>query len=198
MLFKMKNTLSGTLILTFYLAVAALLLQDAMNLEWDVFWREGTLGAIVLALIVLLIGDGAVQALMRMIYGPQFQNTFDRFLDKVVVGEWQVVLIVAVTAAAEEMFFRGVWLQAMLQYDWSPFWAVLLSTALFNLAHYFDEEGIRFWLLTSIWEGLVLGITYALTGSLLVIMIVHGIHDVLNGGAAIWLVQRKKKQQAKA
>jgi membrane protease YdiL (CAAX protease family) len=195
MLFRMKTTLSGTLILTFALFVASSTVWHALGLNLNVTWGENTLRDVIIALVVLLVGDGVVQGILRVIYGKRFQETFDTFLNDVVVGEWEVVLIVAVTAAMEEFFFRGVLAQGILQYGWGPVWMVILTTFISSLAHYFKRPGLNWWALTNWWEGLALGITYALTGSLITIMIVHAIHDVINGGVAIVLVNRIRARQ---
>jgi membrane protease YdiL (CAAX protease family) len=195
MLFRFKNTLRNTLLLTFTLFIASVLLQQALGLKWDLSWQANTPGIVLMSLVVLLIGDGVLQGVLRAIYGREFQNTFNKFLSEVVVGEWEVVLIVALTAATEEMFFRGVLTQGILQMGWGAVLAVILSSFIFNLSHYFQRPDINLWLLTSIWEGLVLAVTYVLTGSLIAIMVVHAIHDVLNGGIAIVLVRQMKQKQ---
>src|SRR5947209_20317995 len=105
MLFRVKNTLSGALLLTFILFTASVLLRQALNLNWDVAWKDNTFGIVLVSLVVLLIGDAGVQAILRAVYGTHFQDTFNKFLSEVVVGEWEVALIVGLTAATEEMFF---------------------------------------------------------------------------------------------
>lgn len=198
MLFRMKNSLRETLLLTFVLFTASILLSHALNLNWNNEWTADMPTTVLVALVVLLIGDGVVQGILRVAYGNRFQETFNKFLSEVVVGEWEVVLIVAATAAMEEMFFRGVILDGMLKMGAAPVLAVVVSCFIFNLSHYFKRPDINLWLLTSIWEGVLLAIVYVMTGSLLAIMLTHAIHDVLNGGAAIVMVQRMRGQKAQA
>jgi len=196
MLFRIKNSLWGTLVLTLVLFISAVILYTGLHIP-DVAWGNDTIKNIILSLVVLLIGDGVVQGGLRMFYGPQFQETFNTFLSEVVVGEWEVVIIVGLTAAMEEMFFRGALGGAMIGLlHWAPALVVIITSFIFSFSHYYKRPGLNMWLMTSIWEGLALGITYALTGSVITIMIVHAIHDIINGGVAIILVDRIKAAKA--
>jgi len=195
MLFRFKNSLSHTLLLTFALGVAGVLLQEPLNVQWTTTWNGEVTRQFFILLGILLVGDGVVQGLMRVIYRGNFQNTMNNFLKNVVVGDAEVFWIVGFTAAMEELFFRGI-LTLFFAQIWGPVWGVVVSSFLFNLAHYFKNDGIRFWLMTSIWEGLVMGIGLLYFGdnNILLIMVLHAVHDLLNGGAAIMLVRQMKNK----
>ncbi|MFZ4815818.1 MAG: CPBP family intramembrane glutamic endopeptidase [Phototrophicaceae bacterium] len=204
MFFYWKRALGSTYILTFALFVGAIVAQQAIGIPWVLRLRSAEesglplsdLWIIILASVLLLVVDGITQGVIRGFYGSKFQETQNLFLDNVAVGNYNVVWIVGVTAAMEELFFRGVIVQGMQHVGTGVIWAVIVGAFFSGLAHYFDDRpGYRWWALTNTSEGIFLAILQVLTGSILVVMIVHFIHDTLYGSVGIFLHRNLKASQ---
>lgn len=93
-------------------------------------------------------------------------------------GERIAFAAVSVTAGiCEEVLFRGFLLAVLTAlFPWGPDWALVVAGAvLFGLAHFY--QGISGVLGTSVLGG-VLGATYALTGSLLIPVLLHAAIDL--------------------
>jgi uncharacterized protein len=86
-------------------------------------------------------------------------------------------------ACGEELFFRG-----FIQGEWG----IVASTLIFGLAH-FGEKDIRIVSYWSFAHGLLFGLSYRLTGNLLVPMLAHGLFDL--GGVVYF--QRMMQKEAR-
>jgi hypothetical protein len=87
-------------------------------------------------------------------------------------GSGPVIAVAALAGLGEELLFRGV-LQAWLVGFSGPVAGVLLASALFGLVHAVTPA--YFVLATAM--GLYLGVLYHLTGSLLLVALVHALYD---------------------
>ncbi len=130
----------------------------------------GTLVYAVLALLTRLpIADGLKEILRQL--RPILK---DRPM-------WQLLVLSGMAGLGEEVFFRGflqVWLAEYMMIEA----AILISAILFGLLHF---ASVGYFLLTTL-LGLVLGITYWVTGSLLLIIVWHAVYDAI----AMWLLAR--------
>lgn len=87
---------------------------------------------------------------------------------------FDIVLFSVLAGVCEELFFRG-FLQNFLAY-WLPTWAAWLLTAVaFGLAHPVS----RAYVVLAGLIGLYFTVLYACLGNLLVVMIAHGVYDLI-------------------
>ena len=129
-----------------------------------------------LALVSALLGFAFVASLDAAIFianwciGVQpFLKRFDAEMGPVFahVGPLAIVAGGLLAGLGEETLFRGV-----VQHEWG----ILPAALLFALAH--AGRGIRLLAVWAVLQGLIFGWLYALTGNLLVPMLVHGAHDM--------------------
>ena len=95
-----------------------------------------------------------------------------------------IVLSFVATGPGEEILFRGG-VQGILRRTFSPISAVLLSSALFGLAHVTSvvaasgAGGVWGYIVSAFLLGLVLGGLYEYTGNLLIPIVVHGAYNAV-------------------
>lgn len=88
---------------------------------------------------------------------------------------WPVLILLSVFAGVgEELLFRGA-VQGWLAEHTGPITAVIAASLLFGLVHYVSFT--YFVIATGL--GLVLGMAYAITDSLLLVMVWHGVYDMV-------------------
>jgi len=105
----------------------------------------------------------SLSAHMRQLHG--FANDYS----------WRVLMALSVLAGVgEELLFRGA-VQGWLAWYLNDALAIFLASLLFGLVHYLSFA--YFVMATGL--GLVLGITYWMTDSLLLVMVWHGVYDML-------------------
>jgi membrane protease YdiL (CAAX protease family) len=101
------------------------------------------------------------------------------------------ILAGGLLAGGEEMFFRGVLLQYMIEtLDAGVYYAVIGSAVIFGVFHIIRNKRLALFSLWAFWEGVVLGAIYLYTDSLPVTMAVHAAHDM--AGFALFSLQRKR------
>lgn len=88
---------------------------------------------------------------------------------------WPVLVTLAVFAGVgEELLFRGA-IQGWLAQHVSATLAIVAASVLFGLVHYLSFT----YFLVATGLGLVLGTAYMLTDSLLLVMVWHGVYDMI-------------------
>jgi len=88
---------------------------------------------------------------------------------------WPVLVALAVFAGVgEELLFRGA-IQGWLAQHTHDVVAIVAASVLFGMVHYLSFT--YFLLATGL--GLVLGVAYALTDSLLLVLVWHGVYDMI-------------------
>lgn len=87
---------------------------------------------------------------------------------------WQLVAIGISAGIAEEFLFREV-LQTWVKGYWGGMWAIIVASLAFGFAH---AISVGYIILTVI-IGLVLGYLYEITGSLVLVMLIHGVYDII-------------------
>lgn len=186
MLFTVKRYLLPTLLLCSFFGTGSLLLRRLFLLSWSSSF----------SLVAILAGLGAVAASDGLLHGAFWLAGGERYLAHyrglaAHFAPQGVPEIVAggLLAMTEELFFRGILLQgAFERLEWPPVSALLLSALLFALLHIIARRELALFAIWAFWEGLLLGLVYLLSGSLLVSLLVHGLHD--SGGFALFAYQR--------
>lgn len=125
--------------------------------------------------------DGAIHGLALLFGGTWYRDAFRRFAARV-QGPMKPPEFVAgslMAAVGEEPFFRGLLLQTVLLPAGLPAVpAVLLVGLVFATAHAFRGMPLLFWA-WACWEGVYFGGLLVASGSLVVPMIAHGVHDLV-------------------
>jgi membrane protease YdiL (CAAX protease family) len=130
----------------------------------------GLLATVPLVAALLLLGRRRpgwfddVERLVRPLIGMLFRGR----------GAGPVVLVAALAGLGEELLFRGV-LQVWLADGFGGSAGLLLASVIFGMAHALS----RAYFLLATAMGLYLGGLFALTGSLLLPVIVHAVYDAV-------------------
>lgn len=95
---------------------------------------------------------------------------------------WSVlVALSALAGIGEELLFRGA-VQGWLGWHMDEWFAVAIASILFGLVHFLS---VAYFLMAAT-LGVALGITYVLTDSLILIMVWHGVYDMI----ALYVLRR--------
>ena len=112
-----------------------------------------------------------------------------------IVGEAASAEIISggLLAGGEELIFRGVLLEGLRSLAGlsSPA-AIAVAALAFGLCHLLPNRQLYPFAFWAVWEGALLGGIYVLSGSLLVAMVVHILHDI--GGFMLFAWQRRRWQ----
>ena len=191
MLFSVKNKAVLSLLLTFVFASVSLLLKYHLGLDWNLYIGEGTLGQLVLGLGILLASDLVIISILVIIFHTGFVRLWMELAGYFSRQSRYALLAGGLLAASEEMLFRGVLLQYMVQsLGLGNFSAVAVSAAAFALFHVIWKKRLALFSLWAFLEGVILGAIYVYTDSLPVVMAVHAAHDV--AGFALFSLQRRR------
>ncbi|MBK1850329.1 CPBP family intramembrane metalloprotease [Marinobacter sp. 1-4A] len=126
---------------------------------------------------------GALCTYGGLLLASQIPGLFPADLDRQMRGlyefasgySWPVLILLSVFAGVgEELLFRGA-VQGWLAEHTGPITAVIAASLLFGLVHYVSFT--YFVIATGL--GLVLGMAYAITDSLLLVMVWHGVYDMV-------------------
>ncbi len=100
------------------------------------------------------------------------ESLFDRLNEAVGRGGITVLLLVVVAPLCEEIFFRGLVLEQVWR-NRGTLWAVVASSLLFGLVH------APMWpqVVNAFAVGVILGYIYALSGSLIPVIIIHAVNN---------------------
>jgi hypothetical protein len=125
--------------------------------------------------VVALLINGVLHELFKRLIGAPYLTRFERYGRDILDGmRWpQYVAGGLMAALAEEPLFRGLLLPAMDR----PALGLLFAALIFGVCHWLQVRHFGFWL-WAVWEGVLFGLLMVFSGSLLVPMIAHGIHDV--------------------
>lgn len=187
MLFAVKNRLLPTLLVLTILVVAALAAREALGLRWNFDLRTGEL---LSAVIVLAGSDALLHGIMLLTLGERYRSRYRALVDFFRPQGVREIVAGSLLAGGEEMLFRGVLLEALhAKLDWSPAAALTASAVVFGLLHAIPRRDLLPFTAWAIWEGALLGLVYTLSGSLLVAMVVHVLHDL--AGFSLFAWQRK-------
>jgi len=153
-----------------------------------VLWRDGLLAA-----GVLIASDGGLHGLLSLTFGDWYRTRFRAFADYFAPQGFAAMLAGGLLAGGEELLFRGVLLEGLRERTGLSSWAAVLLTAfVFGMAHWLPYRWFRPFIVWTVWEGTVLGSIYVLSGSLLLVVVLHVLHDVAGFGLFAWQRQRRK------
>lgn len=142
--------------------------------------------------------DGVIHGICTLCLGATYQRAFDAHARAVfgTMGPPEIATGGLMAAVGEEPFFRGLLLPALAAVV-GPVAAVAISSLVFAGCHWLSWRFWPFWL-WACGEGLVFGTLYVATGSLLVPLLAHGIHDWVGYGYFWLLVSKKSPEPAVA
>jgi len=191
MLFYVKNKAVLSLAMTLLFASVSLLLKYLLGLEWNLSVGDETIGQFFTGLGLILASDLILSIFLLVIFHTAFVRLWMEMAGYFSRQRLHDVLAGGLLAAGEEIFFRGVLLQYMVQtLGWDSYYAVAISAAAFALFHVIWKKRLALFSVWAFWEGAVLGAIYIYTGSLPVVMAVHAAHDI--AGFTLFSVQRKR------
>jgi membrane protease YdiL (CAAX protease family) len=190
MLNATKRHLRTALPTLLVLVAAAWGLQAALGLKrpWALApsqWRD--LG---LAILVVAASDAVLHLSFRALFGKPYMARYRAFVEFFRTQRAAEIVAGGLQAGGEELLFRGVllqWLQTTAQ--WPAPAAVLAAAIAFGAAHAIPRRPFlpfNFW---AVWEGVLLGGVYVLSGSLAVVVILHVLHDIV--GFSLFAYQRR-------
>ena len=129
----------------------------------------GVLGAAVTYLLLLFLTQ------MSWLFPDDLTRQMQGLYNFASSFRWPVLLALSVLAGVgEELLFRGAIQGWLIQYT-GPWTAVLAASVLFGLVHYVSFT----YFLVATGLGLLLGSVYQLSGSLELVMVWHGVYDML-------------------
>jgi len=181
MFFSIKNKLIPTLVLFVGLAAFGIGMKCALGLEWNLGVYDGITLHIALAIAAQVTSNTVIFFAMRAVAGDWFLDRYRAFCEHFKTQKLAHMIAGGIMAGGEELVFRGVLLEWLLGVTDPPA-AVAVSAVVFGLAHLIPTRQMAPFLAWAIWEGAVLGTIYVLTGSMLVLVIVHVLNDSLGFG----------------
>ncbi len=191
MLFSVKKSTALSLMLTLVFAPASLLLKYHLGLEWNLYIGEGTPGQFVFALGFILASDLVVSSILVIVFHTAYVRLSMDLAQYFSRQGRYAILAGGLLAASEEMFFRGVLLEYMIEtLDAGVYYAVIVSAVIFGLFHIIRNKRLALFSIWAFWEGVILGAIYLYTDSLPVTMAVHAAHDI--AGFALFSLQRRR------
>ena len=126
--------------------------------------------------ILSLVFDGVLHEIFKRTLGRAYLEAFNHHGRVVLDGmRWPEYITGGLMAAlAEEPLFRGTLLVAI---DYGVV-GIMITSLLFAACHWLQPKFLVFWFWAML-EGIWFGLLMVATGSLLVPMIAHGLHDIV-------------------
>lgn len=187
MLFAVKRRLVPTLLLLLVFIVAGLGGQAALGLEWDLAFRPADLG---FGIVALVGSDGLLQGVFALTMGPWYRPRYRALVEFFRTQGPAEILAGGLLAGGEELVFRGLLLEGLRTLaGFSPAAAVGITALVFGLLHALPDRMLLPFTLWAVWEGALLGIVYVMSGSLLVAVVLHALHDM--AGFSLFALQRR-------
>jgi membrane protease YdiL (CAAX protease family) len=181
MLFLVKRRAGSALLSALILGAFAWWAKAELDLPWSLSQAPLNLIADALfALAILLASDASIHGLLSSLlptrYHPAIQSLARTFEDQTPAD----VIVGGLSAASEELLFRGgVLLAAVALLSLPTASAVLISGAVFGLAHLIPRKRLWPFAIWAAWEGILLGLFYVASGSLGAVALAHAMHDII-------------------
>lgn len=121
-------------------------------------------------LLLILITGVVIEPLLESM--PE--ESLDALESAIGTGGWALLTTTVCAPVLEEILFRGLILGSCRE-RFGGFWAVIISSILFALAHFSVPQQ----LVNAFIVGIILGFIYIRTGSLLAVMVLHAINNGL-------------------
>lgn len=134
------------------------------------------IGVGLVAGILSLVCDGVLHEIFKRTLGQTYLEVFNHY-GRRVLGRMRLPEYIAgglMAALAEEPIFRGTLLVAIDR----GILGVAITGLLFAACHWLRREFLLFWFWAML-EGIWFGLLMIGTGSLLIPMIAHGLHDIV-------------------
>ncbi|MFC6267623.1 CPBP family intramembrane glutamic endopeptidase [Frigoriflavimonas asaccharolytica] len=108
------------------------------------------------------------------IFGPLYK-LFEEQMNSISIEPFSLIIMVAVLAPIfEEILFRGIIMKGMLNNKINPYRAIVISAFIFGAVHFYPWQFLGAFLL-----GMVLGLVYWKTKSLLLPMLMHAFNNFI-------------------
>jgi membrane protease YdiL (CAAX protease family) len=190
MLFSVKNRLVPTLLLLALFVAGALLARHTLRLTWRLDVYPGLLRQLVIVLGVIAASDALLHGGLWLALRDRYLNQYRALVTYFRPQGPREIAAGGLLAGGEEMVFRGVLLEGLMsRAEMGPVGAIALSALVFGALHLPGERRLAAFALWAVWEGVLLGGLYVATGSLLLLMLAHALHDV--GGFSLFAWQRR-------
>ncbi|OAI54004.1 hypothetical protein AYO44_03735 [Planctomycetaceae bacterium SCGC AG-212-F19] len=190
MLFAVKNRLVPTLLVLALLVAAAFWLRIRLGLTWSFAFQTAQWRDLFLAILVMAASDGVVHGLLTLVFGERYRVRYRALAEFFSPQHVPQMIAGGLLAGGEELLFRGVMLEALRTVAGLHAIAAVSITALvFGLAHTILQRLLWPFTFWAIWEGVLLGGVYVLSGSLAVVVVLHVLHDIV--GFVIFAFQRR-------
>ncbi|MDX1687729.1 MAG: CPBP family intramembrane glutamic endopeptidase [Candidatus Promineifilaceae bacterium] len=187
MLFSSKRCLPSALLLFVLFTALSLAALRLLDLQWAWSLRPRWL---IAGLALVAISDGLLHGALALFFGRRYLRRY-RSLARYFSPQGSTEIVASgFLAAGEELFFRGVLLQGAIgQLGWHVVSALVLTALAFALLHLITRPALAPFALWALWEGVLLGTVYLMSGSILTVALVHALHDA--GGFALFALQRR-------
>jgi membrane protease YdiL (CAAX protease family) len=187
MLFTVKRYFLPTLLLCCFFGSASLLLRHFLMLSWS-FAFSATV--VIAGLAGVIASDTLLHGLFWLVRRERYLERYRALVCYFEAQGMREIVASGFLAAGEELLFRGILVQGALEsLGWSPVPALLLPALLFALLHIIERRQLAPFALWAFWEGVLLGLVYLVSGSVLVSAVVHALHDIL--GYILFAYQRR-------
>lgn len=196
MLFWAKRDATVAFITAVALAAVAVVTHRLLGHSWDlVLDTTGILIAVGLGLVVVILSDGLGSVALWFVFDDEFVAVFEAFIEYFEGQSTGAIIAGGVLAAAEELLFRGVVLEALHRSPEVPT-AVAVSVAAlaFGAFHVAPDRRLYPFAVWAVWEGVLLGGIYVGTGSLMVVVATHATHDIVG----FTLFDRYRKREVRS
>lgn len=190
MLFWVKNYFFWTLAACILFVAGAYAGIHGLKLYVNVQPHLQTVWKIMLGGLAISLSDAALHGLFWITLRGWYRSRYHALVEFFRSQGAKEILAGGLLAAAEEMVFRGFLLEWLIQKTgWPAATAVGVSALVFGLCHLIPTRAMWPFVFWAVWEGVLLGGVYVLSGSLLVAVTVHFLHDV--GGFTLFAYQRR-------
>jgi membrane protease YdiL (CAAX protease family) len=187
MLFAVKNHFLASLLVLAVFVAGGWFGRAALGLEWDLAFRPAYLGWGIAALAA---SDGLLHGLLVLGFGPRYRNCYRTLVEFFRPQGVPEILAGCLLAGGEEVFFRGLLLEGLRSLAGVGAAAAVAGAALaFGLLHLLPRRALLPFAAWAVWEGALLGWVYVASGSLLVTVVLHVLHDL--AGFSLFAYQRR-------
>jgi membrane protease YdiL (CAAX protease family) len=188
MLFAVKNRFWPSLLLLGVLVAAFIAVRYPEGLPFSV--RPDLLVSLVGGIVLMAGSDGLLHVLFWFLLGRAYRNCYAAFVEYFRPQGVREIIAGGLLAGGEELVFRGILLQDLIsQGELRPYMALVISSMIFALCHLLPGRRLRPFAMWALWEGALLGWVYLWSGSLLVCIVLHIMHDI--GGFCLLAWQRR-------
>jgi membrane protease YdiL (CAAX protease family) len=190
MLFAIKNRLVPTLLLFVLFVAGAVAARQMLRVPWRLELTPGLIRQLALVMGVLAASDALLHGILWLAIRDRYMAQYRALVASFRAQGPAEIAAGGLLAAGEELVFRGVLLQGLMSRAGAgPAAAIALSALVFGALHLPRERRLAPFALWAVWEGVLLGGIYVTTGSLLLVMLAHALHDV--GGFSLFALQRR-------